>query len=497
MDRNPLAKKVFDFLRTLEEFHTSAYDDNAPIGAPWGPRLRLEQQGQQVWHSYWSGVISQFLSNPPPEIEIEVEVLCLTQYILQRVSDTKFGLTAHILAHAPSHLLELHRDALEDILEDYNEVVNQPATGYVIWPLQLGRGYPFTFEPVSLADDIVFQGAILPNATSLQSVDVANLMNRARGTPFPSGIRDYPCEAYLYVRLPEEPPNRESTLQRIRVNLFLMLCALRLFCGGDVAATQSCFLIVPIEFLTNEIRVSGDIPAPLPVHRVAPWPTCESQQFHTILNGAIEIYTTLTNIHGLREDLHKLPIAWSSRIDMIEITVMDSFAINHTIETWLGFALQLLEYTYTRSALEEIIHCWAIMEALFVLPDETPSKPRYRSTIEKVAIRAMVLHAPKDEQSQQALYNAVRAMGETRNMVAHGKETSQRKILVPTIGEFRDMVRRCLVNVINWIANGANNVSPACHRELLNSLDARRSRVLIKTQEQYFKDYTSRVRPTS
>jgi hypothetical protein len=493
MDRNDLAKKVFNFLQTLEEFHASAYDDNSPIGAPWGSRVWLEQQGQQVWHRYWSGVLNQFLISRPPENEIEVEVLYLTQYLLQRLCNSKFGLTARVVAHTPSHLLQLHRGALESILEDYNEMVNRPATGYVIWPLQLGRGYPLTFEPVSLSDDIVFQGAILPNATSPQSIDVDNLMKLARGMSFPSGIRDYPSEAYLYVRLPEEPPNRESTLQRIRVNLFVMLCALRLSCGGDIAATQSCFLIDPIEFLTDEILVSGDIPAPLPGHRVAPWPPGDSQQFHTILDAAIEIYTTLTKIHGLREDLHKLPIAWSSRIDMIEITIMDSFAIDQSIETWLGFALQLLEYTYTRSALEEIIHCWAIMEALFVLPEETPSEPRYRSTMEKVAIRAMVLDAPKDEQAQQALYNAVRAMGDTRNMVAHGQETSQRKILVPTIGEFRDTVRRCLMNVTTWVAKGANDVSPACHQVLLNSLDARRSQVLIKTQNQYFKDYTSQV----
>ena len=203
----------------------------------------------------------------------------------------------------------------------------------------------------------------------------------------------------------------------------------------------------------------------------------------------------LTGIKGLREDINRISIAWSSWADTLRVTVRAPFAVNQTVETWLGFALQLLEYTYTRSDLEGIIHCWAIMEALFVFADETTStdrKLKYHSTIEKVAIRATVLDALKDQQSQQDFYNKVRVLGDTRNMVAHGKEMSQRKILLSTLSDFRDTVRRSLINVVNWVANENNDTSPSCRRAMLNSLDMLRQQVLIKSQDKYYTDYKSK-----
>ena len=494
MAHQALIVRVSNFLHILEEFHSNDYDDRAPIGAPWLPRKQLEDQGQQVWESYWTGVLNQFLINHAHDA-LEPEFRVLTQHVIEALSHNLFGLTDHVLRYSPSNLLYFHRDRLEKIFDEYTEIVNRPITGYVIWPLQLGRGTPLNFERVSLGDGIFFQGATLPNPVGPPFVDVNKLINLAMQKPYLSLIRDYPREAYLYVRVSDENTDLESALQQTRINLFLMLCALRLSCGGDIAASQACFLVDPVEILHGETQVSGDIPAPLLAHRLGtPWPKCEGQNFHKVLGSTIQIYTVLTGIKGLREDINRISIAWSSWADTLRVTVRAPFAVNQTVETWLGFALQLLEYTYTRSDLEGIIHCWAIMEALFVFADETTStdrKLKYHSTIEKVAIRATVLDALKDQQSQQDFYNKVRVLGDTRNMVAHGKEMSQRKILLSTLSDFRDMVRRSLINVVNWVANENNDTSPSCHRAMLNSLDMLRQQVLIKSQDKYYTDYKS------
>jgi hypothetical protein len=177
---------------------------------------------------------------------------------------------------------------------------------------------------------------------------------------------------------------------------------------------------------------------------------------------------------------------------VVHTIVKSPFTVNVSVETWLGFALQFLEYTYTRTDLEGIIHCWAILEALFTHPNETTSidqRNHYRGTSEKIAIRALILEAPKDTRSQQNFYNKVRQVADTRNLLAHGKTRGTRKVLPPQLGEVRDTVRRCLLNVIQWVANNGNEASESCHGNMLQHLDAQRSAVLKKRQEQYLSDY--------
>ena len=483
-----LEQQVIESLRILEEFRVHDYDDLAPISAPFHPRLKLEKQGREAWSTFWLGVLSQFSQT---RSQTDHEQL-LIRFALEELSHRLLGLTDIVLKASPLAFLSSNPQWLREIVTEYNQILDRPTKAYLIWPLQLGRGSQLIIPPSFLEHNIVFQGALLPEPPGPQSVDVDRLIRTVVERQLSSVIRDDLREAYLYVPLPDDCPDFEAVFSDLRAKLFAMLCALRLASSGDIGASQSCFLVDPVELLYNETHVSGDIPSPLRAqHLTTPWPQPSEKNIHDVVAEANTIYKRMSYITGLMADLERVPVSWASQTKGLSYTIDNPYSVNLTAETWLGSALQFLEYTYTRTDLEGIIHCWTILEALFILAEE-PShdkKNRYKSTMGKVAIRALVIASFKDPQDQQDFYNKVRMIGDTRNMLAHGKDTSRRQLVSSTLQGFRDTVRYCLWNVINWMAQADNEASASCQHSMITYLDDHRDTVLMKSQDDYYQAY--------
>lgn len=491
MSLRDLSRQVKDVLLDLEAFWKNNYDDRAPIGAPLGPRLRLDGHAKEAWVTYWTGVLAQFEAKWNTEYIVNTELSKMLPFVLESASVKLTGTVEIVVGTSPLNILEHHPNLLEQILNEYVSLLDKPVTGYLVWPLQLGRGgNHLEFSPFQCENTMFFQGATLPEKAKSRSRDIEDLMNIAQQRQFPSLIRSYPSEAYLYLALADECT--EAVIKESRANLYAFLCSLRLSSSGDIAATQSCLLFDPVELLHGCVQVSGDVPSPLPGGRVpSPWPQGMSVQ--EAVGRANEIYRLLSSIDGLTEDLNNISVSWSSRNEGMSVTIRDPYPVNLVVKTWLGFALQLLEYTYTRTDLEGIVHCWAILEALFVLPNERSkqdTKNAYKhGTADKVAIRFLVLETPKGQQEQQEFYNEIRTIADARNTLAHGKEKSERRITMSILVDFRDVVRTSLLSVICWVGTRGQGASYESQRALLKYLDEQRKDRLEKDQEEYYDVY--------